>query len=347
MTGSEEDEDDYMSMDFSNAPTNSVPETSLQRRQRLKREAEFKARPKSKAELAADEAAAREQTLATSLLEADAAAARKSKGLAMMKKMGFVAGARLGAHDNASGSAEPIRINMKEDRGGIGLDADRKRKMHEAAEREGTPWTTKKPKVDEGEFRDRMRRERDWARWERQVVAAQKTAEGMDEERRGRLDSGGDSSGTRKNKEAVELEPPHHDGSGAGPRKTALASRSLKSVNVFWRALVRQREEAERDRRMRHDMEQSLSRLPTYEDDEDEDDRTALGRSRTIAYAPVEDMDEEDPELDEFTALPPDERLRQLVEFMRREFRYCFWCKYTYPDNDLEGCPGLAEEDHD
>ena len=55
MAGSEEEEDDYMSMDFSNVATNSVPETSLQRRQRLKREAEVKARPKSKAELAADE----------------------------------------------------------------------------------------------------------------------------------------------------------------------------------------------------------------------------------------------------------------------------------------------------
>lgn len=339
MAGSEEEEDDYMSMDFSNAPTNSVPETSLQRRQRLKREAEIKARPKSKAELAADEAAAREQALATSLLEADAAAARKSKGLAMMKKMGFVAGARLGALDNASGSAEPIRISMKEDRGGIGLDADRKRKVDEDIAREGAPWSTKKPKVDEGEFRDRVRRERDWARWERQVVAAQKTAEGMDEERRGRRGSGGESSSADKTKGAVDPE--------AGPKKTALASRPLKSVNVLWRALVRQREEAERDRRMRYDLEQSLSRLPTYEDDEDEDDRTALGRSRTAAHAPVEDLDEEDPELAEFDALPPDERLRQVVDFMRREFRYCFWCKYTYPDDEMEGCPGFAEEDHD
>jgi len=110
---------------------------------------------------------------------------------------------------------------------------------------------------------------------------------------------------------------------------------------------VRAREEAERDRRMRYDLEQSLSRLPTYEDeDEDEDDKRAMGKSKTI-YEVAEDLDEEDPGLDEFNALEPEEKLSRLVEHLRKEHHYCFWCKFTYPDESMDGCPGLTEEDHD
>ncbi|KAH8910691.1 hypothetical protein BR93DRAFT_923412, partial [Coniochaeta sp. PMI_546] len=96
---------------------------------------------------------------------------------------------------------------------------------------------------------------------------------------------------------------------------------------------------------MRHDLEQSLSRLPTYEDeDEDEDDKRAMGKSKTV-FEVAEDLDEEDAELDEFNALEAGEKLRRLVEHLRKEHHYCFWCKFTYPDESMEGCPGLTEED--
>ncbi|KAI0125955.1 G-patch domain-containing protein [Xylariales sp. AK1849] len=324
------EEEDYMSMDFlsSTTPTTttfSLPETSLQRRQRLRREGEIKGRPKSKAELAAEEKAAREQALATSLLDeaANPLAAQKSKGLSMMKKMGFAGGA-LGAKGNEAARQEPINLNLKEDRGGVGLDLERKRALDEHVDREGI---SKKPKVvDEGAFRERNRRERELKRWEGQAYGAQKIVEMMDEERDARRDTGG---------EIVN-----------GKNRT-LSTRPLKSINVLWRGLVRRREEAERERRMRYDMEQSLSRLPTYEDDnEDADDLKALGKTKT-SYMPVEDLEEEDPELDEFDALEPDEKLQRLVEYLRKEYRYCFWCKFSYPDEEMDGCPGLTEEDHD
>ena len=122
---------------------------------------------------------------------------------------------------------------------------------------------------------------------------------------------------------------------------------------------MRRREEAERDRRIRYDLEQSSAAartaagqlLPTYaaELDGDEDDRTAVGRSSSSApaHAPVEDLEEEDDELEAFDALDPDERLRRVVAYLRARFRYCFWCKSRYPDEDMDGCPGLTEEDHD
>ncbi|KAI1118743.1 putative G-patch domain protein [Nemania sp. NC0429] len=332
-----DEDDDYMNMTFGEEAPKAT-ETSLQRRQRLKREGEIKGRVKSKAELAAEEKEAREAALSRSMLVG--AQAKKSKGLAMMAKMGFKGGA-LGSNSNrGNGDAdadarvvEPIRPEMKDDRSGIGLDSERKRKLREAAES-----VEKKVRLDESGFRERVRREREAARCERQVYAAMKVCERMDEDEDER--PAGSVSGSAEGVDGEDVAP--------GKRRT-LSTRPLKSIPVVWRGLVRRREEAERDRRMKHDLQQSSTtpRLPTYEDDlDDEDDRIAAGKTQ-VAHALVEDLDEEDPELDAFDALEPDERLRRLVAYLRDRHRYCFWCKFEYPDDAMEGCPGLTEEDHD
>ncbi len=113
--------------------------------------------------------------------------------------------------------------------------------------------------------------------------------------------------------------------------------------------MVRRGEEAEREKRMRRAVQDSLSsRLPAYEDDlEDEDEKLAMGRTTAVRGVTPKDLDEEDSELDEFNALAPEEKLRRVVEFLRQEFHYCFWCKFTYPDATMDGCPGSTEEEHD
>ena len=91
---------------------------------------------------------------------------------------------------------------------------------------------------------------------------------------------------------------------------------------------------------MRYDLHQSLSRSAAYEDpEEDEDDRRALGKEE-------EDVAEEDDELDEFLSLEAKEKLQTLVEYLRDVHHYCFWCKYKYEDERMEGCPGFSEDDH-
>ncbi|CAJ2501810.1 Uu.00g046630.m01.CDS01 [Anthostomella pinea] len=328
-----DEDDDYMNMTFGEEPPKPT-ETSLQRRQRLKREGEIKAHAKSKAVLAAEEREAREAALSKSLLED--AAAKKSKGLAMMAKMGFKKGGTLGSVDNAENARrEPIRPEMKDDRGGIGLDSERKRKLDEVVEEE-----LKRVRVDENEFRDRVRREREQARNESLVYAAMKVCERMDEE--AQAHAGGAYAEAKVETEAGET-------AAKKKKKKTLSTRPLKSIPVVWRGLIRRREEAERDRRMKYDLEQSssTSRLPTYEDDlEEEDDKRAMGKLSTT-HAQVEDLDEEDPELDEFNALEAGERLRLLVEYLRKEYLYCFWCKCGYEDDAMEGCPGITEEEHD
>lgn len=301
-------------------------ETSLMRRQRLRREAEERSRPLSKAEQAAKEAAEREKALSTSLDSSN-------KGAKMLAKLGFKGGA-LGKQ-GGEGRTEPIAVEMREGRGGIGIDEDRKRKVREAVDGQ-----IKRQKVDEGEYRERMRREREVKRLEGQIIGAQKIAERFDDG-----DGEGDSTINGKAEDIREnsrnLEDGNDDEKADAPAQASKPSKPLRSINVLWRGLPKFRLQKERDRNMRHDLQQSLSRLPTYDDpDEDKDYKQAFGTE-------VEDLDEEDQELDEFNSLEPEERLSKLVAFLRQQYQYCFWCKFRYPDANLEGCPGVTEEDHD
>ncbi|KAG6004447.1 hypothetical protein E4U21_001069 [Claviceps maximensis] len=319
------DEDDYMNMTFEEATP--VKETSLQRTQRLKKEALARGMVKSKAQLQEEEVAAREKALSTSML--DAPTAKKSKGFAMMAKMGFTGGGlgkTMEDGDTPRAATEPIKLSLKEDRGGIGMESEKKRKLQEALEEREIK--TKAVKVEDAyEYRDRIRKEREDERLEKQFRAAQRVAERMDEE------EGGEEE---EKEESAEKAPP-------------LASRPLRSIPVLYRGLIRHREEKERDRRMRYDLEQSLSRLPTYDDeDEDEDDKRALGKKeKTASYVTAVDLDEEDEELEAFDAQEPGKRLGRLVEYLRERHRYCFWCKMQYEGSEMEGCPGINEEDHD
>ncbi|KAK4142149.1 uncharacterized protein C8A04DRAFT_13479 [Dichotomopilus funicola] len=350
----EEEEEDYMTMTFDDHPptttnpktqlrskcstpsTSTTYETSLQRHRRLRREAEARARPKSNAELAAEADARREAALSRSLFETRP----ESKGLAMMARMGFRGGS-LGRRGDAGVKVAPITIHPRLDRSGIGLESDRKRKLREAAAAADT--ATKRARADEGAYRDRLRREREEARWSRQLVAAQRVLEGLDSENQS-LDPDLDHGGL--------------EGEEEGTRKREAASRPLKSIPVVYRGLIRSRETTERDRRMRHDLEHGLAQvrwregqLPGYDDaDEDGDDKMALGKERaggTAVYVTAEDLDEEDEELEAFEGLPVEERLEKVVGYLRGKYRYCFWCKFKYPDEGMEGCPGVTEEEHD
>lgn len=330
-------EEDYMKMTFTDTPQATIPETSLQRRQRERREAEARSRPKSKSEMAALEAAAREAALSKSLLDSTA---KKSKGLAMMAKMGFKAGGTLGSKDNTSAQAEPIRINLKDGREGLGLESENKRKQREAYEKAGE--SAKKVKVDYDEFRERTLKEAKEKRLTGLLQQAQKVAERMDDERFGRVDQ---LPGNVENSKEEEVKK----------KKTEISSRPLKSLPVVYRSLVRAREQASRLFRMRHDLVQSSESraLPGYTDpDEDADYKMALGiRSGSpvagTRYVTADDLDDEDEELDEFEALEVEEKLHRVVAYLREQHRYCFWCKFEYPDEEMEGCPGTEEEDHD
>ena len=318
----EEEEEDYMTMAL---PTAAPKETPLQRLQRQKREALARGAPKSKSELAAEEAKRREEIHSRSLL--DDAPDRGSKGLAMMAKMGF----RGGALGKGEGVTEPIRVFVKGDRGGVGMDEEkRKREREEEAEWERE---RKARKVGEGEYRERVAKEREAERLERQYRAAAKLAQQLQEQK--------EEEASASNPEA----PPQPDAPDDKEKK-AQAPPPLRSINILWRPLVRDREQAERDRAARRALDEGLTRLPTFEEDLDADEKLAVGADKT-EYVQEEGEDDEDTELEEFEALEPGERLTRVLEYLRKEHYYCFWCKCAYDDAEMEGCPGITEEEHD
>ena len=306
-----EEEDDYLSMTFAEPPR-TAPETSIQRTARLKRDAEARSRPKSKAEIAAEESAAQEAALATTLDSSN-------KGFKMLAKLGFKGGTLGKDYGSGNARSEPIRVTMKEDRSGVGLESDKKRKFREDAEKE-----VKRIKAVEGEqvdYRERLRQERAEKRLEGQIIGAMVVCERL--------------------AEADEQVDESVDGAVEGVKPTRPRTKPLTSINVLWRGSVKHRLQKERERRARYDLHQSLSSLPNYEDsDEDGDYKHAFG-------AEEEELDEEDAELDEFNSLVPDVRLAKLCDYLRDTWQYCFWCKFKYPDVSLEGCPGVEEEDHD
>jgi hypothetical protein len=318
--GPQDDEDDYLTMTFEDPTPSTKTETLTQKKKRLAREAELKGRPKSKAEIAAEERSKREEALKKNNIDAN------SKGFKMMAALGYKPGTALGVapaggdqDQDDTRLLEPIGLEMREGRSGIGADAEKKRKFREEAA--AAEEDLKKRKVDEGDFRERQVKEREEKRKEGQLFGAMKVCEKLQED---------------------------EDSTSAGNETgTTARRRPLSGVNVLWRGLVKQRLLIERDRRMRYDLHQSLSRRPTYEDpDEDKDDQIALDRKADTEVVDVE-LDQDDPDLDSFESMSIAERLDKVVSYLREQWHYCFWCKHRYPDNTMDGCPGLTEEDHD
>ncbi|KAF3403675.1 G patch domain-containing protein 11 [Penicillium rolfsii] len=339
-------------------------------------QAEARGRVPSKAERAAQEAARRDEALAKSTLDPS------NKGFQMMAKLGFKPGESLGKRDSSGPSSatskengpdathgpaparsEPLNLIFKEGRGGIGLDSEKKRKIREEAAE-----ATKKIKQDEGDYRDRVREERETRRTEAQVRAAQKVAERLDAEAENadaepQTGAEADAEGESRAKDTSESRSKADEviGSDEDDRSNHDESRKkhykpTAQLNVLYRGLVREREERERSIQARHALQTSLpssffprGKLPGYADDSlDGDDQQAMGTREAYTAIVEQELEEEDPELDAFNALEPAERLRMLVAYLRDTYRYCFWCKHRYEtDDELAGCPGLTEEDHD
>jgi flagellar biosynthesis GTPase FlhF len=244
-----------------------------------------------------------------------------NKGFKMMAKLGYKPGSTLGK--SADARTEPLHLSMKEDRAGVGMDSEKKRKMREALE--ATERQEKKVKIDQVDYRERLRQEREEQRLEGQVHAAQKVAERLDTEA----------------EEEQEV---------SGAKITVpLEKRPLKSINVLWRGLIKDRREREAQEHMKREVQNSLTyRRPDYNDsDEDEEDRGAVSKKRDAVEFFEQDLEDEDLELDEFNQLTSADRLAKVAAYLRSKHLYCFWCKTSYPDPDFLGCPGTTEEAHE
>jgi hypothetical protein len=235
----------------------------------------------------------------------------------MMAKFGFKQGDTLGKSEDARKA--PIAVELKADRGGIGLESEKKRKFREQWEE--ADRLAKRAKEEEGDYLEIRRQEQKEKKAERDLDNAQRTAERLFE------------------KDVEDKGTPEP------------GDRPLKDINVLWRSRARRRVEIQQDKQQRRELNNSLaSRLPTLADegDVDNDTKVALGQDLKPFYTTLEnDLEAEDPELAEFEALPVMERLQKVLLYLRDKFHYCLYCGYQYPDAELEGCPGVTEEDHD
>ena len=304
----EDDLDDYMSMPIAE-PVQKTFETSAQRRLRKKREAEARSRPPP----TTDKPPAEAEPLAPT-----------SKGFKMLSALGYKAGSALGAEGNPNALLQPIGVEVKGDKGGIGHESEKKRKVRE--EWEKVEGAEKRMKAEEGDYRVRVAKEREERRADGLWWGAMKVLEGLEDD-----EMAVEPINDESRKEADR----------ARPTTTELGSkRPLKTVNLLYRPLVRDRIEKERERRMRYDLHQSLTRNTNYDDaEEDTHDKQALGTEEA-------EIEEDDEELEHYVAMSPAERLEKVVVELRGKWRYCFWCKYQYENETMDGCPGVDEDSH-
>lgn len=245
---------------------------------------------------------------------------------------------------------EPLSVVVKDDRGGIGMDSEKKRKAAETLEQESA-----KRKAEEADYRERVRAEREEARFEGIFRAAQGIIENLEQQ-------------AEEEEESLDCNP-------STSERLPMDKRPLEEIDIVLRGLIKSRRENKSEQMKAKEqfsrrtppplaklsagktagttskfisgMKKDL-KLPGTFDDMDADDRIALGND-PIEEGLVSEIDDEDTDLAKFNELSAGDRFHQANMYLREKFSYCFWCKCRYQDaEELEKeCPGVGEEDHD
>uniref|UniRef100_A0A3Q0RG50 G patch domain-containing protein 11 n=1 Tax=Amphilophus citrinellus TaxID=61819 RepID=A0A3Q0RG50_AMPCI len=171
-----DEEEDYMSDAFLNVK----PGVSMVRRvkEAMKREVQQKEkntknRQKSYKEQERD---SREAALQSSL-------SNENKGFALLQKMGYKAGQGLGKE--GAGRVDPIPLNIKTDRGGIGMEEMKKRKAEEELEHYRQKVRAKQQNETKSleDFRSRVRTEREERKIDGDLRRSQRACEQLDSQK--------------------------------------------------------------------------------------------------------------------------------------------------------------------
>ncbi|CAG8634173.1 2044_t:CDS:2 [Dentiscutata erythropus] len=176
MSNSADSDDDYMSSKYLTELSSSLttrPKTySELRRQKLSSKSGY-TKP-----LREREKESREQGLSKRIDEEDNA---ESPGLRLLKKMGYEKGKPLGK--DSSGITEPISIEMKSDKSGLGLSTELKHKAETELAKK-----VKRAKISEESFIERVRQEHVEKKTNARLNKAQRVCENLDT-RKGIMDN--------------------------------------------------------------------------------------------------------------------------------------------------------------
>ncbi|CAJ0642332.1 13245_t:CDS:2 [Entrophospora sp. SA101] len=167
MTDSETE--DYMSSKYLEQSTSNKKATKTYSERRREKLLSNRGYIKPRQEL---EKESREKGLAKRIDEEDNI---ESPGLKILKKWGYRKGMALGESSKNEGITEPLGIELKQDRLGLGMSTELKQKAKVEYERK-----SKKIKVDEVTFRERIRQEHLDKRIRAQLKALQKICETLD-----------------------------------------------------------------------------------------------------------------------------------------------------------------------
>ncbi|XP_026165353.1 G patch domain-containing protein 11 [Mastacembelus armatus] len=176
---SDEDED-YMSDAFLSKMQDVKPGVSMVRRvkeamKKEERQKENNAKNRQKT-VKQQEEESRESALQSSI-------SSQNKGFALLQKMGYRAGQGLGKE--GAGRVDPIPLNIKTDRGGIGMEEVKKRKAEEELERYQQKVRAKQRNETKSlqEFRSRVRTEREERKIEGDLRRSQRACEQLDSQK--------------------------------------------------------------------------------------------------------------------------------------------------------------------
>ncbi|KAL6101627.1 gpatch11 [Pungitius sinensis] len=175
-----DEEDDYMSDAFLSKIQDVKPGVSMVRRAKeamkketRQKETNTKNRQKTYKE---QEKESREAAMENSICN-------QNKGFALLQKMGYKAGQGLGK--SGAGRVDPIPLNIKTDRGGIGMEGVKKRKAEEELEHYRQKVRAKQQNETKSleDFRSRVRTEREERKIEGDLRRSQRACEQLDSQK--------------------------------------------------------------------------------------------------------------------------------------------------------------------
>ncbi|XP_003976175.1 G patch domain-containing protein 11 [Takifugu rubripes] len=175
-----DEEDDYMSDAFLSKIQDVKPGVSMVRRVKesikkeiKQKEANTKSRQKT---LKEQEKESREAALQNSI-------STENKGFALLQKMGYKSGQGLGKQ--GAGRVDPIPLNIKTDRGGLGMEEMKKRKAEEELEHYRQKIRAKQHFETRSleNFRTRVRTEREERKVEGDLRRSQRACEQLDSQK--------------------------------------------------------------------------------------------------------------------------------------------------------------------
>ncbi|KAM6916691.1 G patch domain-containing protein 11 [Xenentodon cancila] len=175
-----DEEEDYMSDAFLNKIPDVKPGVSMVRRvkEAMKREEQHKEKniQNRQKTFKEQESENREAALQSSI-------GNENKGFALLQKMGYKAGQGLGKE--GAGRVDPIPLNIKTDRGGIGMEEMKKRKAEEELEHYRHKIRAKQQNETKSleDFRSRVRTEREEKKIEGDLRRSQRSCEQLDSQK--------------------------------------------------------------------------------------------------------------------------------------------------------------------